>query len=841
METNWMSRLFMRLRGSTASVIAKGPTQFLIGNWLQDGSSMATWAARGANVALALKDDDFGFGGTAWRNAVTAAGMKMIIRPDHNSGGPTILADAADPNVLAHMTYDEPEINGITDSVLAAEAAAIRAAGSNKAIAVGFRHNGPGLEQNGYSNYLSTPNIDWEWSDVYSFGGSQDTYWFGDLTSVRGYSDNFSTMVGKSAKTLRLGTYQGNPILYPNRHVFQFLASGRIGESSPGVDKVRPTPTQHRMMFWSSVINGCSGIFYFSHYKAGDPAQISDDTDSTTAAAIADAVAKVAILESQSAGNVLMDVVNGGRRAYTLRPCCKVSGGTAGANYPAYPETSIDGLFVAPTGLEMQAWFEGVEITVGAKQYRLVVNLDTTRSHSLTDSRWGMTSVAFAPGDVKLFDSADMSVDLFSAAVNPTITSGTTKSVAENATLSHALTADQTVTWAITGGADSAKFEISGSTLRWASNGTKDYETPDDAGANNVYDVQVTATNGTSGLSSSAQSIAVTVTDVAEGGGGDFPGAPLSVTTPAVGTSLINTWNLQNTGATGTNGTYSNGSWSGSIDAYLTSKHVIINNPHYLVPTGALWFDTTTYGNMTFSDYDFSGFAGGFEVQGTGTVTFNNCKMGNISGSRNVNGDFEPSTGIDITCNYCTFDGSAGYISGGTIKYDHCRFTNQPDILSSTSFQGITVPHTIFDYCYITGGGCAPASGQHVEFTQSIPDAPGRTGSSTSVTNCMVDISKDGQPSVADWGSAWTAMWSCQNETISFENNIITGILTVNAARYVMPYISTPESFSTTTFTNNCFEDPSTYGFGGYTNGLGTIVNAGGNRNYTNNTVISVL
>lgn len=75
------------------------------------------------------------------------------------------------------------------------------------------------------------------------------------------------------------------------------------------------------------------------------------------------------------------------------------------------------------------------------------------------------------------------------------------------------------VRWAITGGADAVDFEVvflsSQWVLRWASNGTKDYESPDDTGANNVYDVQVTCTSF-AGVASAPFSIAVTVTDQIE-------------------------------------------------------------------------------------------------------------------------------------------------------------------------------------------------------------------------------------------------------------------------------------------------------------------------------------
>ncbi len=95
----------------------------------------------------------------------------------------------------------------------------------------------------------------------------------------------------------------------------------------------------------------------------------------------------------------------------------------------------------------------------------------------------------------------------------PTITSASTASVAENLTLAHALTANETVTWSIVGGADAADCEISGATLRWTANGTQDFETPNDADTNNTYVVTVRATDAWGNTSD--QTITVTVTDEA--------------------------------------------------------------------------------------------------------------------------------------------------------------------------------------------------------------------------------------------------------------------------------------------------------------------------------------
>jgi hypothetical protein len=98
----------------------------------------------------------------------------------------------------------------------------------------------------------------------------------------------------------------------------------------------------------------------------------------------------------------------------------------------------------------------------------------------------------------------------------PVFTSSSTVSVAENATLSHTLTfSSGSPALSIVGGADQAKFELFGSILRWASNGTKDYEAPDDADTNNVYVVTVRAGGGTE---TTDQTISVTVTNVTEGG-----------------------------------------------------------------------------------------------------------------------------------------------------------------------------------------------------------------------------------------------------------------------------------------------------------------------------------
>lgn len=100
------------------------------------------------------------------------------------------------------------------------------------------------------------------------------------------------------------------------------------------------------------------------------------------------------------------------------------------------------------------------------------------------------------------------------AAYTPNISSANSASGPENASIPLTLVSDRPATWTITGGADAAKFSILGNTLTLAA---QDYENPADAGANNTYVVQVTATDAVWGTTAN-QTITFTVSDAVEGG-----------------------------------------------------------------------------------------------------------------------------------------------------------------------------------------------------------------------------------------------------------------------------------------------------------------------------------
>ena len=138
----------------------------------------------------------------------------------------------------------------------------------------------------------------------------------------------------------------------------------------------------------------------------------------------------------------------------------------------------------------------------------------------------------------------------------PTITSASAVSNVENSVLAHGLTADEAVTWSIVGGADSARFELSGATLRWTGNGTKDFEVPDDADTDNAYVVQVRATDAATNAAN--QTITVTVTNVVE--------APVLLIAPAI-TPMSPEEGVELTSTPGT--------WAGDVATYSYEWHQV--------------------------------------------------------------------------------------------------------------------------------------------------------------------------------------------------------------------------------------------------------------------------
>ena len=146
---------------------------------------------------------------------------------------------------------------------------------------------------------------------------------------------------------------------------------------------------------------------------------------------------------------------------------------------------------------------------------------------------------------------------------------------------------DSVTGYRISGGVDSARFSITTAGVL-TFNSAPDFESPADSGGNNVYDIVVTATSGTSGrVRTATQSVTVTVTDVDE--------APSNVTSMVALSQDFG--NLSSAGNTAPKGIWSIGGIMYVVDsddyrvyAYnVSTKDFILNQSFNLSSVDAPW------------------------------------------------------------------------------------------------------------------------------------------------------------------------------------------------------------------------------------------------------------
>lgn len=124
--------------------------------------------------------------------------------------------------------------------------------------------------------------------------------------------------------------------------------------------------------------------------------------------------------------------------------------------------------------------------------------------------------VTVQASDGSISDVQAISVTVGNGNEAPNITSGTAVTTGENGPAVTTATATDpdggtAIIWSIAGGADAAKFSINAATGLLTFVAAPNYEAPDDAGGNNIYDVILEASDG---ALADRQSISVTVSDV---------------------------------------------------------------------------------------------------------------------------------------------------------------------------------------------------------------------------------------------------------------------------------------------------------------------------------------
>ena len=186
------------------------------------------------------------------------------------------------------------------------------------------------------------------------------------------------------------------------------------------------------------------------------------------------------------------------------------------------------GTLSAPIAIQAGATYV---VSYGTTQnYAFTANYFTT-AHTGPDGvlTAGADSGVFADGTPGAFPTASYNASNYWADVTfvptinsaPAFTSPATASAAENQLVAATLTAtdanSDTLTYAIAGGADAARFTVNAATGVLSFVSAPDFEAPADTGANNVYDVTVSVSDGHA--PAVTQTLAVAVTNVAENTG----------------------------------------------------------------------------------------------------------------------------------------------------------------------------------------------------------------------------------------------------------------------------------------------------------------------------------
>lgn len=173
----------------------------------------------------------------------------------------------------------------------------------------------------------------------------------------------------------------------------------------------------------------------------------------------------------------------------------------------------------------LHIYVNGVLVDDSSTPCTVPIEIDTTKDLAIGSQSDGGSRFTGWLDDVRIYNRAlSLSeIQLLAGVTPPTITSNgggdtATVSVAENSTAVTTVTASDpdagaSLTYSISGGADAARFTINTTTGALSFVTAPNFESPTDAGGNNVYDVVVQVSDGSL---MDSQAIAVTVTDVSE-------------------------------------------------------------------------------------------------------------------------------------------------------------------------------------------------------------------------------------------------------------------------------------------------------------------------------------
>ena len=216
----------------------------------------------------------------------------------------------------------------------------------------------------------------------------------------------------------------------------------------------------------------------------------------------------VRVTASDGAGRTTNQTIN-----VTVTPVNDNDPVITSANAANVAENATSVLTVTATDADLPAQTVTYSITGGADQAKFSINGTTGELtfsaapdyENPTDADTNNIYVVRVTASDGAGRTTNQTINVTVTPVNdndPVITSANAANVAENTTAVLTVTATdadlpaQTLTYSITGGADQAKFSINGTTGDLTFSAAPDYENPTDADTNNIYVVQVTASDG---------------------------------------------------------------------------------------------------------------------------------------------------------------------------------------------------------------------------------------------------------------------------------------------------------------------------------------------------------
>jgi hypothetical protein len=214
---------------------------FIIGVFQQPTSSFDVWRSRGVNTLVGYEAESGSrrISNHDWTEAAAAKGFYCIRQPSDD-----LEADARDPNLLAWMQDDEPDVRKPpTDpNVLKEKYAAWKRAGPNVPVFVNFSGGnvlGGKIDRATYVEYMKA--ADWVGDDFYAVTGYNRPDW---LWKVGAAVDRLREWSG------------GKPQL-----AFIETSAQRLSWTPRTTRGV--TPAELRAEVWNAVIHGAHGVVYF--------------------------------------------------------------------------------------------------------------------------------------------------------------------------------------------------------------------------------------------------------------------------------------------------------------------------------------------------------------------------------------------------------------------------------------------------------------------------------------------------------------------------------------------------------------------------------------------------